>query len=81
LSFLIYFGIPVLSLSLEEELKGRGEPIRSEHSLPGAFEKDVFPAIVLAGAAGTFRVSNLIFHISDELHLVAETGRPGAFLS
>jgi hypothetical protein len=55
--------------------------ILSEHGLTGAFEKDIFRTIILTGTAGTFRVGSLTLHIDDELHLIAETGRPGVFLS
>jgi hypothetical protein len=51
------------------------ESAASENQLPGALEEDELPAVVLAGAAGTFAIGPWALQVSDELDLVAETGR------
>ena len=47
----------------------------SENQLPGTLEEDELPAVVFAGAAGTLAIDPCILHVSNELDLVAETGR------
>jgi hypothetical protein len=52
----------------------------SKHQFPGAFEKDVFPAIIFAGAFQALRIGACSLHIRYEFGLIPEARRPPVFL-